>query len=152
MVESHADTVLPVSAERAFDEATDFSRADWLPAVRRLRHVGGPARGVGARYEAEVAVAGQRLHGTLVCEEAEAPRRAVYRLEGGLDLSITVTVAPAEQGCRVELRVRYRIGGFAGGAVERATIGPVRREIAQALTNLAARLQNGPSAGFEPEG
>jgi carbon monoxide dehydrogenase subunit G len=153
MVEAHADTVLPVSASQAFEEATDFTRADWLPAVRSLRHLGGPARGVGARYEAEVGVAGQRLHGVLVCEELETPRRAVYRLEGGLDLTIVVTVAPADQGCRLELRVRYMIGGFAGGAVERATIGPVRREIAQALTNWAARFQGGgPSGTFEPQG
>lgn len=149
MVEAQADTVLPVSASRAFEEATDFTRADWLPAVRSLRHVGGPASGVGARYEAEVGVAGQHLHGVLVCEELETPRRAVYRLEGGLDLTIVVEVSPASPGCRLELRVSYKIGGFAGGALERATIGPVRREIVQALANLAARIEGGPS---EPQG
>src|SRR6266498_2443468 len=132
MVEAQADTVLPVSASQAFEEATDFTRADWLPAVRSLRHVGGPASGVGARYEAEVAVAGQHLHGVLVCEELETPQRAVYRLEGGLDLTIVVEVSPASPGCRLELRVSYKIGGFAGGALERATIGPVRREIGRA--------------------
>src|SRR6266540_873973 len=145
MVEAQADTVLPVSASQAFEEATDFTRADWLPAVRSLRHVGGPASGVGARYEAEVAVAGQHLHGVLVCEELETPQRAVYRLEGGLDLTIVVEVSPASPGCRLELRVSYKIGGFAGGALERATIGPVRREIVQALANLAGRIEGGPS-------
>src|SRR6266508_1679106 len=145
MVEAQADTVLPVSASQAFEEATDFTRADWLPAVRSLRHVGGPASGVGARYEAEVAVAGQHLHGVLVCEELETPQRAVYRLEGGLDLTIVVDVSPASPGCRLELRVSYKIGGFAGGALERATIGPVRREIVQALANLAGRIEGGPS-------
>src|SRR5262245_8332079 len=114
MVEAHADTVLPVPPSRAFEEATDLTRADWLPAVRRLRHIGGPVRGVGARYEAEVDVPGYRLHGVLVCQELEAPRRAVYVLERGLDLEIVIAVHPADHGCRVELGVRYTIGGFAG--------------------------------------
>ncbi len=140
MVEAHAATVLPVSASQAFAEATDFTRADWLPTVRRLRHLGGPVRGVGARYEAEVGVAGQRLRGVLVCQEFEPPRRAVFVLEGGLDLAIVVVAHPADQGCRLELHVRYAIDGFAGRAVERATIGPARREIVRALASLASRF------------
>jgi hypothetical protein len=140
MVEAHADRVLPVPASQAFEEATDLPRADWLPAVRRLRHLGGPARGVGARYHAEVDVPGHRLHGVLVCTELAAPHRAVYVLEGGLDLVIVVAVAPAGQGCRVELQVRYTIGGLAGRALERVTIGPTRREMVHALTTLAGRF------------
>jgi Polyketide cyclase / dehydrase and lipid transport len=143
MVEASDDAFLPVPAWRAFEEATDLGRADWLPAVRRLRHVGGPVRGVGARYEAEVDVPGYRLHGVLVCRELEAPRRAVYALERGLDLEIAVTVHPADQGCRLELGIRYTIGGLTGRVVERATIGPARREIQRALSNLAARLPPG---------
>jgi Polyketide cyclase / dehydrase and lipid transport len=142
MVEAQADIVLPVPASQAFEEATDLTRADWLPAVRRLRHIGGPVRGVGARYEAEVDVPGHRLHGVLVCQELEAPRRAVYVLEGGLDLVIVVAVHPADQGSRLELQVRYAIGGFAGPVVERTTIGPVRREIVRALENLATRFKD----------
>jgi hypothetical protein len=92
----------------------------------------------------------------LVCDELETPRRALYRLESGLDLTISITVEPADQSCRLELGVRFRIGGFAGGAMERATIRPVRREIVQALSNLAARLEgrslDGPTGKFEPEG
>jgi Polyketide cyclase / dehydrase and lipid transport len=155
MVEAHADTVLPVPASRAFEEATDLTRADWLPAVRRLRHVGGPVRGLGARYEAEVDVFGHHLHGVLVCQELEAPRRAVYALEGGLDLEIVVAVQPVDQGCRLELRIRYTIGGFAGRAVERATIGPAQREIERALSNLASRFQGqapGEAAGWREPG
>jgi hypothetical protein len=140
MVEAHADTVLPVSAPQAFEEATDLERADWLPAVRRLRHTGGPVRGVGARYQAEVDVPGHRLHGELVCQEYEIPRRAVYVLERGLDLAIEVVVWPVERGCRLELRIRYTVGGFAGRAVERATIGRARREIVRALSTLAGRF------------
>jgi Polyketide cyclase / dehydrase and lipid transport len=150
MVEAHAEAVLPVPAARAFEEATDLTRADWLPAVRRLRHVGGPVRGVGARYEAEVDVPGHRLHGVLVCQRFEPPREAVYVLESGLDLSIAITVYPAGQGCHLELRVRYTVGGLAGRALERATIGPARRETARAVTTLAARLQGGTSAEAAP--
>jgi hypothetical protein len=141
MVEAQADTVLPVSAARAFEEATDLQRADWLPAVRRLRHIGGPVRGVGARYQAEVDVPGHRLRGVLVCQQYETPRRAVYVLERGLELAIDVNVYPLAQGCRVELRVRYTVGGLAGRAVERATIGPARREVVRALSTLAGRVR-----------
>jgi Polyketide cyclase / dehydrase and lipid transport len=150
MVEAHAEAVLPVPASRAFEEATDLTRADWLPAVSRLRHVGGPDRGVGARYEAEVDVPGHRLHGVLVCQRFEPPRQAVYVLESGLDLAIAITVHPAGQSCRLELQVRYTVGGLAGRALERATIGPARRETARAVTTLAARLQGGTSAGAAP--
>jgi hypothetical protein len=140
MVEARADTVLPVPPSRAFEEATDLTRADWLPAVHRLRHAGGPVRGIGARYEAEVDVPGHRLHGVLECQEYESPRRAVYVLDGGLDLSITIAVDPAERGSRLELSVRYAVGGFAGRAVEAATIGPARREVARAVETLAGRF------------
>jgi Polyketide cyclase / dehydrase and lipid transport len=151
MVEAHAEALLSVPASRAFEEATDLTRADWLPAVRRLRHVGGPVRGVGARYEAEVDVPGHRLHGVLVCQRFEPPRQAVYVLESGLDLTIAITVYPAGQGCRLELRVRYTVGGgLAGRALERATIAPARRETARAVTTLAARLQGGTAAEAAP--
>jgi hypothetical protein len=156
MVEAQADIVLPVPASQAFAEATDLTKADWLPAVRRLRHIGGPVHGIGGRYEAEVDVPGHRLHGVLVCQELETPRRAVYVLESGLDLAIVVAVHPANRGCRLELRIRYTIGGFAGRAVERATIGPARREIVRALTTLATRFEGqapGEATGsFEPRG
>jgi len=82
---------------------------------------------VGARYQAEVDVPGHRLHGVLVCRELQAPRRAVYALERGLDLTIVVLAQPVDPGCRLELRVSYTVGGLAGWAVERSTIGPVRR-------------------------
>jgi hypothetical protein len=93
--------------------------------------MGGPVHRVGGRYEAEVDVPGYRLHGVPVCKELEAPHRAVYALEHGLDLAIVITVHPADRGCRLELRTRYTLGGLAGRAVERATIGPARRQIVQ---------------------
>jgi hypothetical protein len=155
MAEAHADIILPVSAWRAFEEATDLARADWLPAVRRLRHIEGPVSGVGARYQAEVDVPGHRLHGVLVCQEFEAPRRAVYALERSLDLTIVVLVQPVDPGCRLELRVSYTVGGLGGWAVERTTIGPVRRAVEQALATLATRLQGRPpgeaSGSMEPD-
>jgi hypothetical protein len=151
MVEAHAEAFLAVPAARAFEEATDLTRADWLPAVRRLRHVGGPVNGVGARYEAEVDVPGHTLHGVLVCRELDPPRRAVYVLDRGIDLTITIMVHPVGQGSRLELHVRYSIGGLAGRMMERATIGPARRETEQAVTNLAARFEGGtPSEAAGP--
>lgn len=141
MAEAHADIILPVSAWRAFEEATDLARADWLPAVRRLQHIDGPVSGVGARYQAEVDVPGHRLHGVLVCREFQPPRRAVYALERGLDLTIVVLAQPADPGCRLELRVSYAVGGLAGWAVERTTISQVRRAVEQALATLATRFQ-----------
>lgn len=143
MVEAHDEAFLPVPPSRAFEEATDLGRADWLPAVRRLRHAGGPVRGLGARYDAEVEVPGHTLHGVLVCRELEAPRRAVWALERGLDLEIAVTVEPDGGGSRLELSIRYSIGGLAGRVMERATIGPARLQIERALANLAARLTPG---------
>ena len=51
MIETRADVTLPVPPEEAFAVVADIEHADWLPAIRRLRHIGGPSSGVGARYE-----------------------------------------------------------------------------------------------------
>src|ERR1022692_2970434 len=41
MIETSADVTLPVTPEEAFAVVADIEHADWLPAVRRLRHIGG---------------------------------------------------------------------------------------------------------------
>jgi len=38
MVEARADVTLPVPPEEAFAVVADIEHADWLPAIRRLRH------------------------------------------------------------------------------------------------------------------
>jgi carbon monoxide dehydrogenase subunit G len=141
MIEARADVTLPVPPADAFDAATDMAHADWLPAVRGLRHVGGPTTGVGARYEVEVGIIGRHLRGVLVCREIEAPSRAVYALEDGMELTVAILVVPVGGGCRVELTARYAVGGGPlGTAVERATAGAARHEVARAVENFAARF------------
>jgi carbon monoxide dehydrogenase subunit G len=141
MIEARADVTLPVPPADAFAAATDMAHADWLPAVRGLRHVGGPTTGVGARYEVEVGMVGRHLRGVLVCREIEPPSRAVYALEDGMELSVVINVVPVGGGCRVELTARYAVGGGPlGGAVERATAGAARHEVARAVENFAARF------------
>jgi hypothetical protein len=142
MIEARADVTLPVPPAEAFEAATDLRQADWLPAVRGLRHIGGPQTGVGARYEVEVGIIGRHLKGVLVCRESEPPTRAVYALEDGMELSIVITIKPQRGGCRMELVARYAVGGgpFVGGAVERATAGAARHEVARAVENFAARF------------
>ena len=141
MIEARADVTLPVPPADAFAAATDMAHADWLPAVRGLRHVGGPISGVGARYEVEVGIIGRHLRGVLVCREIEAPTRAVYALEDGMELTVVILVVPVGGGCRVELTARYAVGGGPlGGAVERATAGAARHEVARAVENFAARF------------
>jgi hypothetical protein len=141
MIEARADVTLPVPAAEAFKAATDLDHADWLPAVRGLHHVGGPKTGVGARYEVEVGMLGRHLRGVLVCRESVAPSRAVYELEDRMELSIIVAIKPLKGGCRMELAVRYAVkSGPFGGAVERATVGAARHEVARAVENFAARF------------
>ena len=48
MIETSADVTLPVPPEEAFAVVADIEHADWLPAIRRLRHISGPS-GVSAR-------------------------------------------------------------------------------------------------------
>ena len=148
MVETHADVTLPVAPEVAFAEVADVDHADWLPAVRRLRHIGGPRRGVGARYEVEVGFLGRHLRGALVCEELTPPRRLQMALEEGLDLTITVEVSAVRGGCSVEITGRYSLGsGPLARAMERSSQGAARRETARACEQLAARF--GRRAGAE---
>jgi carbon monoxide dehydrogenase subunit G len=140
MIEASATATLPVPAETAFAVVSDVSNADWLPAVRGVRHIGGPERGVGARFEVEAGLVGRHLRGVLLVEEMEEPRRMVLVLEEGLDLTVTVEVSPARGGCRLRVGARYSVGGALGGAVERASQPAARREVARAVEQLAARF------------
>jgi len=148
MIETRSAVTLPVPPAEAFAAISDLDHADWLPAVRRLRHIGGPRTGVGARYEVEVGFLGRHLRGVLVCEELTPPRRLRMALEEGLDLTITVDVSAVRGGCSVEISGRYSLGGGPlARAMERSSQGAARRETARACEQLAARF--GRRAGAE---
>lgn len=141
MVETHSDVTLPVPPVEAFEVISDLEHADWLPAVRQLRHIGGPKLAPGARYEVEVGFLGKRLKGVLVCKVVDPPRALEMALEEGFDLTITVTVRAVRGGCLVEIGARYSIGGGPlSRAVEMSSVGPARRETARACEQLAARF------------
>ena len=140
MVEAKSDVIVPVSPETAFAAVADLDNAGWLPAVRGVRHIGGPKGAVGARYEVEAGFVGRHLRGVLVCRELTPPRRLVMALEEGLDLTITAEVTPTTGGSRVEIAARYSVRGPLAAAVERASQGAARRETARACEQLAARL------------
>lgn len=141
MVEARADVTLPVPPEEAFAVVADIEHADWLPAIRRLRHISGPTGEVGARYEVEAGFVGRHLRGVLVCRELTPPKRVVLSLEDGLDLTIEVSIRQLGGGCSVAMSARYSMTGrpFAS-AVEMASQGPARRETARACEQLAARF------------
>ncbi len=141
MIEARSDVTLPVPPDEAFAAIADLDHADWLPAVRGLRHVGGPRKGVGARYEVEVGAMGRHLRGVLVCAELTPPQRMVMELEEGLELTIRADVRAVRGGCRVDIVARYSVGsGLLAGAVERSSQGAARREVARACEQLAARF------------
>ncbi len=140
MIEARADATVPATPDAVFASATDLERADWLPAVRRLRRLDSTA-GVGARYAVEVGLIGRHLSGVLVCRVFEPPRRAVYALEEGLDLTITLEVRPQLGGSLLELRASYALPrGPLAPAIERASAGAARREVGRAVEQLAARF------------
>jgi carbon monoxide dehydrogenase subunit G len=141
MVETHSDVTLPVPPEEAFEVIADLEHADWLPAVRQLRHIGGPKLAAGSRYEVEVGFLGKRLKGVLVCNEVDPPHSLVMSLEESFDLTLTVQVRPVRGGCSVEIGARYSLGGGPlSRAVEMSSVGPARRETARACEQLAARF------------
>jgi Polyketide cyclase / dehydrase and lipid transport len=141
VIEARATATLPVSVEEVFTAATDLEGADWLPAVRGVRRLDGPPAAVGTRYVVEVGILGRHLSGVLVCREMDPPRRARYVLEEGIDLAITIDVAPTSGGCTLELTAAYSVGaGPLSGAMERASAGPARREVARAVEQFAARF------------
>jgi carbon monoxide dehydrogenase subunit G len=140
MIEASATASLPVPPAEAFAVVSDISNADWLPAVRGVRHIGGPARGVGARFEVEAGMVGRHLRGVLLVKEVDEPRRMVLVLEEGLDLTVTVDLTPARVGSTLRVEARYTVGGAFGGAVERASQPAARREVARAVEQLAAHF------------
>jgi carbon monoxide dehydrogenase subunit G len=141
MIETRADVTLPVTPEEAFAVVADIEHADWLPAIRRLKHISGPSGGVGARYEVEAGLVGRHMRGVLVCTELTPPKHMELVLEEGIDLTLDVTVKKVGGGCSVTMSARYSVSGrpFAG-AVEMASQGPARRETARACEQLAARF------------
>ncbi len=148
VIEASADVTVPVGREEAFAALSDLEHADWLPGVKGLVHIGGPAQGVGARYEVEAGISGRHLRGVLVCTEAVRPERTVMTLEDGLDLTITGTVRPVSGGCRVLLTARYSVGnGLTGLAIERASAGAARREVSRAVEHFAAQFGRKAPAG-----
>lgn len=141
MVETHSDVTLPVPPAEAFEVISDLEHADWLPAVRKLKHIGGPKLAAGARYEVEVGFLGKRLKGVLVCKVVDPPRALEMKLEEGFDLTITVHVRAVRGGCLVEVGARYSVGGGPlSRAVEMSSVGPARRETARACEQLAGRF------------
>jgi carbon monoxide dehydrogenase subunit G len=139
VIEASSDVTVPVRPPEAYATLSDLEHAGWLPGVTRLQHIGGPARGVGARYQVEAALAGRSFSGVLACTEDLAPERTVMTIEDGLDLTITATARPAGRGTSVTLAVRYSVGGgLAGRALERASAGTARREVARAMERFAA--------------
>ncbi|MGD1052352.1 MAG: SRPBCC family protein [Candidatus Dormibacteria bacterium] len=148
VIEATAEVTVPVGREEAYAALSDLEHADWLPGVKGLVHIGGPAQGVGARYEVEAGISGRHLRGVLMCTEAIRPERTVMTLEDGLDLTITGTVVPVSGGCRVELTARYTVGnGLTGLAIERASAGAARREVCRAVEHFAAQFGRKASAG-----
>jgi carbon monoxide dehydrogenase subunit G len=141
VIEARATATMPVSAEEVFTAATDLENADWLPAVRGVHRLDGSPPGVGARYAVEVGIIGRHLSGVLACRELDPPRRARYVLEEGMDLAIVITVTPTSGGSTLELTAAYSVGGGPlSGAMERASAGPARREVARAVEQFAARF------------
>lgn len=139
MIEARARATVPASPDDVFARATDLDSATWLPAVRGLHRIAGSPQGVGARYDVEVGLVGRHLHGVLVCRELTPPRTAVFALENGLDLTITLSVSDVPGGAGLELVASYSVGGGPfSGAVERASAGAARREVARAVETLAA--------------
>ena len=145
MIRARADATVPVPPATVFDSVVDLDHADWLPAVRRLRRLGSET-GVGARYAVEVGVLGRHLSGVLVCQELEAPRRAVYVLEDGLDLAVTLDITPVSGGSKLVVEARYSLASKFGGPLERASAGAARREVARAVEQLAARFARSDQA------
>lgn len=148
MFEARAQATVPAPPDEVFAAATDFDHADWLPAVRHVRRLDGPASGVGARYSVEIGILGRALNGVLVCEVYEPPSRCVLALEDGLELTITVEVRAVPGGSAFELVAAYSVGGPFGSVAERASSGPARREVGRAVEQLAARF--GRKANVNP--
>jgi carbon monoxide dehydrogenase subunit G len=141
MIQARAGATVPASADEVFSVATDLDNATWLPAVRGLHRIAGSPDGIGARYDVEVGLVGRHLHGVLVCRELDPPRNAVFALENGMDLTIKVSVSDVPGGAGLELVAEYSVGGGPfSAAMERATGGAARREVARAVEQLAARF------------
>ena len=144
MIEATATATLPVSAREAFAVVGDVGNADWLPAVRGVRHIGGPKTGVGARYEVEAGLVGRHLRGVLRVVESTAPKRLELKLEEGLDLTILIEVESTRGGCELTVTARYSVSGVLGAAVERASQPAAKREAARAVEQLAAHFAEPP--------
>ncbi len=133
---------LPASAEKVFARAVDLSKADWLPSVSGIQHVGGAASGVGAQYSVLVHFMGHDSESLLTCTKFDPPRQAVFSVDEGMKLTLQLEVIPVEGGSELALTLSYRVGGGPFGAMaEKASEPAARHEVSRAVEAFAANFR-----------
>lgn len=148
MVEADASVTLPVPPAKAFAALADIEHASWLPGVKSIRKIKGTRKG--ATYAVQVSVVGKQFDGVLECTEWTEPSRLAFRLKDSLKLDIVADVSPVDGGSIVALTARYSVPGLMGGAIEKTTIGAVRREVARSIESFAAQFARSPGKRSGP--
>jgi uncharacterized membrane protein len=143
-LELSADVVVKCPPERAFDYFADYRHvAAVLDGVKRWEPIGTKTRGVGARYNVEMAALGLPLESVLRLARWRRPREIGWISESGLikqEGRFTFTEVPS--GVHIVLSIAYTppasiLGAAVAGRLDRV----VRRQLQSALERVRDTLE-----------
>jgi len=122
-IEVSASVVVAVSPAAAWDVVADFSRnPEWQRGMKTARWLTEPPLAVGSRYVQHAGFLGRDVRSLFEVIELDPGRRVtIDTVEGTFPITVTRTVATADDGCLISAEVR----GDAGGVVRLVT--PVLR-------------------------
>ena len=144
-LEFSAEVTVRCTPERAFDYFADFRHvAAVLDGVSRWEPVGAETRGVGARYNVEMAVLGFPVKSMLRLNRWRRPREIGWiSLSGPIKQDGGFTFTQVKDGVRIKLRIAYEPpASFLGAAVARRLDWVVRGRLERALERIRERLGN----------
>ena len=144
-LEFSAEVTVRCTPERAFDYVADFRHvAAVLEGVSRWEPVGAATRGVGARYNVEMAVLGFPVKSVLRLNRWRRPKEIGWiSLSGPIKQDGGFTFTEVKDGVRIKLRIAYEPpASFLGAAVARRLDWVVRGRLGRALERIREQLGN----------
>jgi uncharacterized membrane protein len=143
-LEFSAEVVVKRPPERAFDYFADHRHvAAVLDGVKRWEPLGAKSRGIGARYDVEMAVLGFPLKSVLRLDRWRRPREIGWVSESGIiKQEGHFTFTPTVDGVRIVLKIAYvPPASILGAAVAGRLDLVVRRRLQSALEEIRDKLE-----------
>ena len=144
-IAEHVDVTAPPSV--VWEQVSDPSRVlDFFAGVTRWEHVGGPRKGIGARYRMLMRVGSAEVGGLIEVVEWDEPADLAWNSVTGVDQRgrWRLREGPKSGYTRVELRWQYGVagGGIFGWLSEQVGAPIVRGNVTRTLEQLKRAVEH----------